>query len=203
MTEAHSIVTIVDDDASFLRSAARLVRSAGHEVRTFSSATEFLKCRDAGVSSCIVLDVRMPGLSGLDLQQELARAGIGTPVIFITGHGDIPTSVRAMKAGAIEFFTKPFRDRDFLNSIEQAVQWDRRVRRDKAKLREWRDRFESLTPRQRQVLALVVAGKLNKQIAAELHTAEKTIKFHRSHVMQKMAVTSVAELVRVATRLNI
>jgi FixJ family two-component response regulator len=188
---------------SFRRSTARLVRAAGHWVQTFASATEFLKCKHPETTNCIVLDVRMPGLSGLDLQQRLTRSGIEIPLIFITGHGDIPTSVRAMKAGAIEFLTKPFRDRDLFAAIGQAVQRDRAVRREQARLQKRRERYESLTPRERQVMTLVVAGKLNKQIAAELNTVEKTIKFHRAHVMHKMEVTSVAELVRVATSLNI
>jgi FixJ family two-component response regulator len=203
MTESEPLITIIDDDESFRRSTARLIRAAGHRVQAFAGAAEFLRCKLPETTSCIVLDVCMPGLSGLDLQQKLANADIEIPLIFITGHGDIPTSVRAIKAGAIEFLTKPFRDRDLLDSIEQAIQRDRDHRREKAKLQKLRARYESLTPRQRQVLALVVAGKLNKQIAAELNTVEKTIKFHRAHVMQKMEVTSVAELVRVAASLNI
>jgi len=177
--------------------------AAGHKVQTFANAGEFLRSKHTGTASCIVLDVLMPGLSGLDLQQKLVKAGVQIPLIFVTGHGDIPTSVRAMKAGAIEFLTKPFRDRDLLNSIEQAIQRDRALRRQEAKLQKLRARYESLTPRQREVMALVVAGKLNKQIAAELNTVEKTIKFHRARVMKKMEVTSVAELVRIAAILNI
>ncbi|HEX3624166.1 MAG TPA: response regulator [Verrucomicrobiae bacterium] len=203
MTEVDCTVAIIDDDASFRRSTARLVRAAGHWVQTFDSAVEFLKSKHPETTSCIVLDVLLPGLSGLELQQKLAKSGVKIPLIFITGHGDIPTSVRAMKAGAIEFLTKPFRDRDLLNAIEQAVQRDRAVRREHAKLQKRRECYETLTPRERQVMALVVAGNLNKQIAAELNTVEKTIKFHRAHVMQKMQVTSVAELVRVAASLNI
>lgn len=203
MTENDCVVTIIDDDASFRRSTARLVRAAGHRVQVFAGAVEFLKCKHPERATCIVLDVRMPGLSGLDLQQKLARAGIEIPLIFITGHGDIPTSVRAMKAGAIEFLTKPFRDRDLFAAIDQAVQRDRAVRREQARLQKRRERYASLTPRERQVMGLVVAGKLNKQIAADLETVEKTIKFHRAHVMHKMQVTSVAELVRVAASLNI
>lgn len=203
MIDGNSLITIIDDDASFRRSAARLIRTAGYKVQAFAGADEFLRCKYPETTSCIVLDVCMPGLSGLDLQRELANTDIDIPLIFITGHGDIPTSVRAMKAGAIEFLTKPFRERDLLNSIAQAIQRDRDTRREKATLQKLRARYESLTPRQRQVLALVVAGKLNKQIAAELNTVEKTIKFHRAHVMQKMEVTSVAELVRVAASLKI
>ena len=203
MTEPNPLVTIIDDDASFRRSTARLIRAAGHKVQSFASGVEFLRCKHPETTSCIVLDVCMPGLSGLDLQQELANTGVEIPLIFITGHGDIPSSVRAMKAGAVEFLTKPFRDRDLLSSIEEAIQRDRDHRREKARMEKLRARYESLTPRQRQVLGLVVAGKLNKQIAAELNTVEKTIKFHRAHVMQKMEVTSVAELVRVAANLKI
>jgi FixJ family two-component response regulator len=203
MSRSDSLITVIDDDASFRRSATRLIRTAGYQVQAFADAAEFLRCKHPETTSCIVLDVFMPGLSGLELQQELAHAEIEIPLIFITGHGDIPMSVRAMKAGAIEFLTKPFRDRDLLGSIEQAIQRDRDTRREKAKLQKLRVRYESLTPRQREVLALVVAGKLNKQIAAELNTVEKTIKFHRAHVMQKMEVTSVADLVRVAASLNI
>jgi FixJ family two-component response regulator len=203
MTERDSLITVIDDDASFRRSTARLIVAAGHKVQTFANAGEFLRSKHPEPTSCIVLDVLMPGLSGLELQQKLARAGVQIPVIFVTGHGDIPTTVRAMKAGAIEFLTKPFRDRDLLNSIEQAIQRYRAIRREEAKLQKLRARYESLTPRQREVMALVVAGKLNKQIAAELNTVEKTIKFHRARVMKKMEVTSVAELVRIAAILNI
>jgi FixJ family two-component response regulator len=203
MTEGNSLITVIDDDASFRHSAARLIRTTGHRVQTFANAVEFLKCKNPETTSCIVLDICMPGLSGLELQEKLANEGIEIPLIFVTGHGDIPMSVRAIKAGAIEFLTKPIRDRALLDSIEQAVERDRAVRREKAKLEKLWARYESLTPRQRQVLALVVSGKLNKQIAAELNTVEKTIKFHRAHVMQKMEVNSVADLVRLAASLNI
>jgi FixJ family two-component response regulator len=203
MTADDSIITIIDDDASFRRSTARLIRAAGHKVQAFADADAYLRYKHHEATSCIVLDVLMPGMSGLELQQELANAGLEIPLIFITGYGNIPTSVRAMKAGAIEFLTKPFRDRDLLGSIEEAIRRDHEIRREKAKLQKFRACYESLTPRQRQVLTLVVAGKLNKQIAAELNTVEKTIKFHRAHVMQKMEVASVAELVRVAASLNI
>jgi FixJ family two-component response regulator len=203
MSPAHPIIAIVDDDASFRRSTARLVRAAGHKVQIFGSAGDFLKNQQRAATSCIILDVRMPGVSGLELQKELAKAAIQTPIVFVTGHGDIPMSVQAMKAGAVEFLTKPFRDQDLLDSINQALQRDWVVRRENAKLQELRARYQSLTRRQRQVLSLVVAGKLNKQIAAELHTVEKTIKFHRARVMRKMGATSLAELVRTATTLNI
>jgi FixJ family two-component response regulator len=203
MTEANSLITIIDDDASFRHSAARLIRAMGHRVQTFANAVEFLKCKNPETTSCIVLDICMPGLSGLELQEKLADEGVEIPLIFVTGHGDIPMSVRAIKAGAIEFLTKPIRDHALLESIEQAIERDRAARLEKAKLQKLWARYESLTPRQRQVLALVVSGKLNKQIAAELNTVEKTIKFHRAHVMQKMEVDSVAELVRAAASLNI
>jgi FixJ family two-component response regulator len=202
MSEADPIVVIIDDDASFRRSAERLVRSAGHKVQTFAGAADFLKDQRPDVTACIVLDVRMRGLSGLDLQKQLAKAGIQIPLIFITGHGDIPMSVQAMKAGAVEFLTKPFRDQDLLDAIEVALKRDRAARKEQAKLAELRTRYELLTPREREVMALVVAGKLNKQIAADLHTVEKTIKFHRAHVMQKMAAASLAALVQMAGHLE-
>jgi FixJ family two-component response regulator len=202
MNEADAIVVIIDDDASFRRSTERLVRSAGHKVRAFAGASEFLKAKRPDAPACVVLDVRMPGLSGLDLQKQLAKAGIRIPLIFITGHGDIPMSVQAMKAGAVEFLTKPFRDQDLLDAIEEALKRDRAARKDQAKLAELRGRYKMLTPREREVMALVVAGKLNKQIAADLHTVEKTIKFHRAHVMQKMSAASLAALVQMAGNLE-
>ena len=202
MNEADSIIVIIDDDASFRRSAERLVRSAGHKAKIFASASEFLKARRPDAPACVVLDVRMPGLSGLDLQKMLAKTGIQIPLIFITGHGDIPMSVQAMKAGAVEFLTKPFSDQDLLDAIEEALKRDRAARKDQAKLAELRGRYKMLTPREREVMALVVAGKLNKQIAADLRTVEKTIKFHRAHVMQKMAAASLAALVQMAGHLE-
>lgn len=203
MSQASPLIAIIDDDASFRRSTARLVRAAGHKVQIFGAAVDFMNSQQRSATSCIILDVRMPGLGGLELQKELARAGGQIPIIFVTGHGDIPMSVQAMKAGAIEFLTKPFREQDLLDSIHQALKRDRAVRRENAKLQDLRARYQSLTRRQRQVLSLVVAGKLNKQIAAELHTVEKTIKFHRARVMRKMGVASLAELVRAAAALNI
>ena len=198
MPEADPIVIIIDDDASFRRSTERLVRSTGHQVQTFASASEFLKGKRPEAPACIVLDVRLPGFSGLDLQKQLAKAGVRIPLIFITGHGDIPMSVQAMKAGAVEFLTKPFRDQDLLDAIEEGLKRDGAACKEQAKLAELRRRYESLTPREREVMALVVAGKLNKQIASDLHTVEKTIKFHRAHVMQKMAAASLAALVQMA-----
>jgi FixJ family two-component response regulator len=203
MSQASPLIAIIDDDASFRRSTARLVRAAGHKVQIFGAAVDFMNSQQRSATSCIILDVRMPGLGGLELQKELAQAGGQIPIIFVTGHGDIPMSVQAMKAGAIEFLTKPFREQDLLDSIHQALQRDRAVRRENARLQDLRARYQSLTRRQRQVLSLVVAGKLNKQIAAELHTVEKTIKFHRARVMRKMGVASLAELVRAAAALNI
>lgn len=203
MSETRPLIAVVDDDASFRRSTARLLRAAGHKVQIFGDAGDFLKCQQRAAASCIVLDVRMPGLGGLELQKELAKAGNHTPLIFVTGHGDIPMSVQAMKAGALEFLTKPFRDQDLLDSVHQAVERDLAVRREDAKLQDLRARYQSLTRRQRQVLSLVVAGKLNKQIAGDLHTVEKTIKFHRARMMRKMGVRSLAELVRAAAALNI
>ena len=202
MTPADPIVFIVDDDFSFRRSTERLIRSSGYMARTFATATEFLQRPNLDAPSCLVLDVRLPGLSGLDLQRELAAAGWKIPIIFMTGHGDIPMSVQAMKAGAVEFLTKPFRERDLLDAIAQALKSDHAARDERAKVTVIRGHFESLTPREREVMARVVTGMLNKQIAADLGTCEKTIKFHRAHIMQKMRAVSVAELVRMAARLE-
>jgi FixJ family two-component response regulator len=201
--EADSIVFVVDDNPSFRRSAERLIRLAGFEVQGFSSAREFLAAKRPDMPSCLVLDVRMSGLSGLDLQQELAKAGIAIPIIFVTGHGDIPMSVQAMKAGAVEFLTKPFNDQKFLSAIDEALKRDRATRRGQARLANVRACYRSLTPREREVMVHVVSGMLNKQIAAKLHTVEKTIKFHRAHIMDKMQAGSVAELVQMAVDLRV
>jgi FixJ family two-component response regulator len=201
--EADSIVFVVDDNPSFRRSAERLIRLAGFEVQGFGSAREFLAAKRPDMPSCLVLDVRMPGLSGLDLQQELAKAGIAIPIIFITGHGDIPMSVHAIKTGAVEFFTKPFNDQKFLSAIDEALKRDHAVRHEQARLAEMRACYSSLTPREREVMAHVVSGMLNKQIAAKLHTVEKTIKFHRAHIMDKMQASSLAELVQMAVELGV
>ena len=203
MNKPDSIVFVVDDDPSFRRSTERLLRTAGFTIQSFASAQEFLHNPRPDVPACLVSDVRMPGLSGLDLQWELAKAGIMIPIIFVTGHGDIPTSVQAMKAGAVEFLTKPFRDQKFLSAIDEALKRDRAARHEQARLAEVRACYHSLTPREREVMAHIVSGMLNKQIAAKLNTAEKTIKFHRAHIMEKMQAGSVAELVRMAVDLGL
>ncbi|HEX9273018.1 MAG TPA: response regulator transcription factor [Candidatus Binatia bacterium] len=203
MAEAKAIVFVVDDDASVREGLGSLIRSAGLRVETFASAQEFLARPRADVPSCLVLDVRLPGLSGLDLQKRLAEVNIEIPIVFITGHGDVPTSVQAMKAGAVEFLTKPFVDRDLLDAIQQAIKRDRAARRQEAEMAELYDRYESLTPREREVMEWVVSGLLNKQVAAELGTSEITIKVHRGQVMQKMQADSLADLVRMSERLGI
>ena len=203
MEEPDGIVFVVDDDPSFRRSAERLIRLAGFKVEAFGSARQFLAAKRRNGPSCLVLDVRMPGLSGLDLQRELTETGIAIPIIFVTGHGDIPTSVQAMKAGAVEFFTKPFNDKRFLSAIREALKRDRAARREQARLAEVRARYRSLTPREREVMSHVVSGMLNKQVAAKLHTVEKTIKFHRAHIMEKMRAGSLAQLVAIAVDLGV
>jgi FixJ family two-component response regulator len=203
MAEAESIVFIIDDDPLYRASAERLVRSVGFGVQGFESARDFLSSRRPNVPSCLVLDVRLPGLSGLDLQRELAEAGVHIPIIFVTGHGDIPMSVQAMKAGAVEFLTKPFRDQDFLDGIRHAIARDRIARRQHARNVDLRQRYESLSPREREVFKCVVSGMLNKQIADVLGTTERTIKFHRGRIMQKMQGKSLADLVRMAEALGI
>jgi FixJ family two-component response regulator len=197
------IVFIVDDDSDVRDSLRRLLTSVGLVAQVFDSAQAFLTARRPDAPNCLVLDVRLPGLSGLDLQRELAAADISLPIIFLTGYGDIPMSVGAMKAGAVEFLTKPFREQDLLDAIRHAIDRDRLARAERRELAELRHRYGLLTPRERDVMAGVIAGLLNKQIAAELGTSEVTVKEQRGHVMQKMEVGSVAELVRVAARLGI
>ena len=203
MTETDAMVFVVDDDASVRDSLKNLIRSVGLGAELFASAQEFLRSKRPDVPGCLVLDVRLPGLSGLDLQRRMAEAGLQIPIIFVTGHGDIPMTVRAMKAGAVEFLTKPFRDQDLLDAIQQALERDRKARDQRAAIEELRSRFASLTPREREVMARVVAGLLNKQIGAELGTGETTVKIHRHQVMEKMGAGSLPELVRMADRLGL
>jgi len=203
MTDPDPVVFIVDDDLSVRRSTERLIRSAGFKVLTFTSAREFLASPRPEGPACLVLDVRMPGLSGMDLQRELVQSGIHIPIISITGHGDIPMSVRAMKAGAVKFLTKPFRSRSLLDAVRAAIERDQSAHKARSETGELRERYEQLTPREREVMALVVAGQVNKQAASELSTTERTIKFHRAHIMQKMGAESLADLVRMAEKLAV
>ena len=203
MSEVSPTVFVVDDDPSVLKSLSRLLRSAGWQAATYSSPDEFLRQYDPAAPGCLVLDVAMPRVDGFELQRRLVDAGCPLPIVFITGHGDIPTSVRAMRAGALNFLAKPVNDDDLLGAVREAVETDgvaRRAQRDMALVRE---RLATLTPRERQVLEQVVVGKLNKQIAGDLGTVEKTIKVHRAHVMEKMGARSLAELARMGERLGI
>jgi FixJ family two-component response regulator len=203
MPDPQAIVFVVDDDASVREALARLIRSAGLQVETFASAEDFLARPRTAAPSCLLLDLRLPDLSGLDVQRRLADAHQTLPILFITGHGDIPTTVRAMKAGAVEFLTKPLAEGDVLDSIHRAIARDRATREHQADAAALRARYVSLTPREAQVLSLVVAGLLNKQIAGELGISEETVKVHRGHVMRKMSADSLAELVRMSERLGV
>jgi FixJ family two-component response regulator len=203
MSQDKGIVFVIDDDPSMRRSLEGLLRSVGHEVRLFSSAPEFLQAVRSDAPGCLVLDVRLPGMSGLAFQQELTKAGFALPIIFVTGHGDVPMTVRAMKAGAIEFLTKPFDDQVLLDAVHAALERDRARRRDDASQAALRTHYSELTDRERQVMGHVVAGWVNKRIAAELGLSVVTVKVHRGQVMRKMQAKSVAELVRMADRLGV
>jgi FixJ family two-component response regulator len=203
MSETEGLVFVVDDDAPLRESLKNLIRSVGLRVEAFASAQEFLRTKRPDLAGCLVLDVRLPGLSGLDLQKRIAEAEMEIPIIFITGHGDIPMTVQAMKAGAVEFLTKPFRDQDLLDAIQRALERDRKARERRAEIEALRRRFDSLTPREREVMGLVVTGLLNKQVAGELGTSETTVKIHRHQVMEKMGAGSLVELVRMADRIGI
>jgi FixJ family two-component response regulator len=202
MVEERAIVFVIDDDPSMRVALEDLVNSVGLEVRAFAAPQEFLQSKPPDAPSCLVLDVRLPGMSGLTFQKELAKQNLTLPVIFITGHGDIPMSVRAMKAGAVEFLSKPFHDQDLLDAIHTAIERDRKRRREAMRLAELRERFATLTEREHQIMALVVIGRANKQIAAELTLSEMTVKVHRGQVMRKMHAGSLPELVRMADRLG-
>jgi FixJ family two-component response regulator len=203
LQQSEGFVAIVDDDASVREGLSSLIRSAGLQVETFASAQEFLARPRAQALSCLILDLQMPGLSGLDLQKRMVEVEMEIPIVFLTGHGNIPASVQAMKAGAVEFLTKPFDEQELLKAIQEAMERDRRTRRQRAQLRELRDRYESLTAREQEVMQQVVSGLLNKQIAAELKIAEYTVKIHRGHAMRKMRADSLADLVRMAESLDI
>ena len=203
MSEPDAMVFVVDDDGQTRDALKNLMRSVGLHVEVFASAQDFLRSKRPDVPACLVLDVRLRGLSGLDLQKRMAEANIEIPIIFITGYGDIPMTVQAMKAGAVEFLTKPFRNQELLDAIQQALERDRTTREQQAKNDELYARYDSLTPREREVMTLVVAGLLNKQIAGELGTSETTVKNHRHQIMEKMGADSLAELVKMAYNLGI
>jgi FixJ family two-component response regulator len=203
MNEPDGVVFVVDDDASLRESLKDLIHSVGLRVETFASAQDFLRTNRPDVPGCLVLDVRLRGLSGLSLQKRMAEGSVEIPIIFITGHADIPMTVQAMKAGAVEFLTKPFRDQDLLDAIQQALERDRNARARRAEIASLLRRYRSLTPREQEVMTLVVAGLLNKQIAGDLGTSEASVKVHRQHVMEKIGAASVAELVRAADKLGI
>jgi len=203
MTEPHPTVFVVDDDAAVRKSLVRLLKSAGYRAESFASADEFIECRKRNpLPGCALVDIQMPGIDGLQLQRELINSTHEIPIIFITGYGDIPSSVKAMKAGAVDFFSKPFNDEALLQAIREAIQRDQRVRCERAERASLAARFATLTPREREVLGWVVRGIRNKQIAAALGASEKTIKIHRGRVMEKMKVPSVADLVRAAEKIG-
>ena len=203
MPDVPAVVFVIDDDPSMRGALEDLVGSVGLQVRPFASPQDFLQSQRPDAPGCLVLDVRLPGMSGLTFQKELAKLGVALPVIFITGHGDIPMSVRAMKAGAVEFLTKPFHDQDLLDAIHAAIERDRKRRREAVRLAELRGRFVTLSERERQIMTLVVIGRPNKQIAAELSLSEMTVKVHRGQVMRNMHAGSLPELVRMADRLGV
>jgi FixJ family two-component response regulator len=202
-SEAQPVVFVVDDDDSMRRALSNLIRSVGLQAEMFATAPDFLAVKLPDAPCCLILDIRLPGLSGLDFQAKLASAKIEVPIIFITAHGDIPMSVRAMKAGAIEFLTKPFRDQDLLDAIQAAIERDRMRREGEKMISILRTKFETLTPREQEVMACVTGGLMNKQIAAEIGVTENTIKVHRGNVTKKMGARSVAELVRMADILGV
>jgi RNA polymerase sigma factor (sigma-70 family) len=201
--DGRPTVFVVDDDASVREAVRSLLRSVGLSVETFGTAQEFLSSPRNTAPGCLVLDVRLPGIGGLELQHQLAERNLQIPIVFITGHGDIPMSVRAIKAGAVEFLTKPFRDQDLLDCVQQAIDQDRRARQHRAEIAELRQRYDGLSPREREVMALVVRGLPNKQIAGTLGTSEPTVKLHRGRAMQKMQAGSLADLIRMAEKLAI
>jgi FixJ family two-component response regulator len=203
LQESAPIIALVDDDPSVRRGLERLIRSMGWKAETFASAQEFLARVGVEAPSCVVLDLQLPGLTGLELQKQMAEVGLETPIVFLTGHGNIQATVQAMKAGAIEFLTKPVEEQDLLKAIEEAIERDRRARQQRADMSGLRDRYESLTAREQEVMQQVVSGLLNKQIAAELKITEDTVKFHRGHIMRKMRADSLADLVRMAQNLGI
>jgi len=203
LREPEAVIAIVDDDPSVQRGLQRLIRSAGWKAETFASAQEFLARSRVESPNCVLLDLQLPGLSGLDIQKRMAEVGLEIPIVFLTGHGNIPASVQAMKAGAVQFLTKPADEQELLQAIEEAVERDRRMRQQHVELSQLRGRYESLTPREQEVMQQVISGMLNKQIAAELNITEDTVKFHRGHIMRKMRADSFADLVRMAENLGI